>query len=163
MRSFDQSLPMMLLRAREAAMAFFRPLLNAHGVTEQQWRVIRILHEHADLEFHQLADISGILPPSLTGILTRLERMGLVRRRKTAADQRRLHLSLASEGALLFNRVSVEAERIYRDLEARFDAKRLSNLFTLLKELCELKPEELVKPAVPRARRTPKSVLSKGR
>ncbi|MGA3156854.1 MAG: homoprotocatechuate degradation operon regulator HpaR [Steroidobacteraceae bacterium] len=163
MRNFDQSLPMMLLRAREAAMAFFRPLLNTHGVTEQQWRVIRILHEHADLEFHQLADISGVLPPSLTGILTRLERMGLVRRRKTAADQRRLHLSLTGEGATLFGRVSVEAERIYRDIEARFDAKRLSNLFALLRELCELKPEQLSKPSTSRARRAPRNATAKSR
>jgi homoprotocatechuate degradation regulator HpaR len=163
MRSFDQSLPMMLLRAREAAMSFFRPLLNAHGVTEQQWRVIRVLHEHADLEFHQLADIAGILPPSLTGILTRLERMGLVRRRKTAADQRRLRLTLTSEGGLLFGRVSVEAERIYHDIEAQFDAKRLSNLFALLRELCALKPEELTKPVPPRVRRAPKGPPAKAR
>jgi homoprotocatechuate degradation regulator HpaR len=154
---------MMLLRAREAAMAFFRPLLNAHGVTEQQWRVIRILQEHADLEFHQLADISGILPPSLTGILTRLERMGLVRRRKTAADQRRLHLSLTSEGTSLFNRVSVEAERIYRDIEDRFDAKRLGTLFTLLSELCELKPREIAESVAPRVRRAPKKPVAKSR
>jgi len=161
MRNFDQSLPMMLLRAREAAMSFFRPLLNAHSVTEQQWRIIRILHEHADLEFHQLADIAGILPPSLTGILTRLERMGLVRRRKTAADQRRLHLTLTNEGTLLFGRVSVEAEQIYRDIEARFDAKRLGNLFALLRELCELKPDESPKPAAPRTRRAAKSAVAK--
>ena len=163
MRSFDQSLPMMLLRAREAAMSFFRPLLNAHGVTEQQWRVIRILHERADLEFHQLADISGILPPSLTGILTRLERMGLVRRRKTAADQRRLYLTLTGDGTAMFGRVSVEAERIYRDIEARFDAKRLGNLFALLRELCELKPDELPKQAPVRARRAAKSAAAKAR
>jgi homoprotocatechuate degradation regulator HpaR len=161
MRNFDQSLPMMLLRAREAAMSFFRPLLNAHGVTEQQWRVIRILQEHADLEFHQLADISGILPPSLTGILTRLERMGLVRRRKTAADQRRLHLTLTGEGTAMFGRVSVEAERIYRDIEARFDAKRLGSLFALLRELCELKPEESPKPARARTRRAAKNSAAK--
>lgn len=144
-------------------MAFFRPLLNTHGVTEQQWRVIRILHEHADLEFHRLAVISGILPPSLTGILTRLERMGLVRRRKTAADQRRLHLSLTGEGTSLFARVSVEAEQIYRDLEQRFDAKRLSNLFTLLTELCSLKPEAIAQGSTPRARRVRNSALAKTR
>ena len=163
MRGFDQSLPMMLLRAREAAMAFFRPLLNAHGVTEQQWRVIRVLHEHADLEFHQLAQIAGILPPSLTGILTRLERLGLVRRRKMAADQRRLHLTLTGEGIALFGRVSIEAERIYRDIEARFDARRLGKLFALLHELCELKPAEPPRPAPARTRRTAKSKAAKGR
>ena len=36
MRKFDQSLPMALLRARELTMSYFRPLLNAQGLTEQQ-------------------------------------------------------------------------------------------------------------------------------
>ncbi|MGH7006661.1 MAG: hypothetical protein ACREIP_22160, partial [Alphaproteobacteria bacterium] len=38
MRAFSRSLPMQLLRAREAVMQRFRPMLHQHGVTEQQWR-----------------------------------------------------------------------------------------------------------------------------
>ena len=98
MRKFDESLPMALHRAREATMAFFRPVLNAAGVTEQQWRVIRVLHERDELESRTLADIACILPPSLTGILARLEGHGLVKRRKDAADQRRLYVSLTALG-----------------------------------------------------------------
>ena len=45
MRAFSRSLPMQLLRAREAVMQRFRPMLHQHGVTEQQWRVIRVLVE----------------------------------------------------------------------------------------------------------------------
>jgi hypothetical protein len=69
-RKFDQSLPMALLRAREIAMGYFRPLLNAR-VTEQQWRVIRVLGVRR-AQFHEL---SRIVDPAaeLTGILTRLE------------------------------------------------------------------------------------------
>ena len=50
------SLTLTLLQAREATMAFFRPALNAHDLTEQQWRVIRILRQQGELESHQLAD-----------------------------------------------------------------------------------------------------------
>jgi DNA-binding MarR family transcriptional regulator len=89
--------------------------------------------------------------------------MGLVRRRKTAADQRRLHLSLTGDGANLFGRVSVQAEQIYRDIEERFDAKRLNNLFALLTELCELKPKEIPGPVEPRTRRVPKKSRTKTR
>jgi hypothetical protein len=42
-RSFARSLPMALLKAREAVMVRFRPSLRAHGLTEQQWRVLRIM------------------------------------------------------------------------------------------------------------------------
>src|SRR6266849_5130597 len=43
MREFSRSLPMSLLRAREAVMRHFRPSLRDHGLTEQQWRILRAL------------------------------------------------------------------------------------------------------------------------
>jgi len=143
MRRFDQSLPMALLAARESVMAFFRPHLNAYGLTEQQWRVIRVLREHADLEFHQLAAISGILPPSLSGILTRLEKVRLIRRRKLAADQRRLHVALTREGAARFAQCSRQMESIYRDIEKLLGKRRLASLFTLLSATRALQPAPL--------------------
>lgn len=75
-------------------MAFFRPLLNEHDLTEQQWRVIRILRQQGELESHQLAHLACILKPSLTGVLSRLERDGIVRRRKSSEDQRRVFIAL---------------------------------------------------------------------
>ncbi len=60
------ALPMALLRAREAVMARFRPLLDAHGINEQQWRVIRVLAEHPSLDATDLAQRANILAPSLT-------------------------------------------------------------------------------------------------
>ena len=44
-RSIRRSVPIALIRAREAVMAHFRPLLAQRGYTEQQWRVLRVL-EH---------------------------------------------------------------------------------------------------------------------
>ncbi len=44
-RETGRSLPIALLRARESLMARFRPMLAAHGFTEQQWRVLRIVGE----------------------------------------------------------------------------------------------------------------------
>jgi len=43
MREFSRSLPMSLLRAREAVMRQFRPSLRRHDLTEQQWRILRAL------------------------------------------------------------------------------------------------------------------------
>jgi homoprotocatechuate degradation regulator HpaR len=140
-RKFDQSLPMALLRAREIAMGYFRPLLNAHGVTEQQWRVIRVLQEYGELEFHELSRIAWIQPPSLTGILTRLEKLSLVSRKRSATDQRRLHLSLTPSGQRRFAKVSVESERRYGEIEQRLGKSRLESLMTILREFDRLAPE----------------------
>ena len=61
-----RTLPMALLRAREAVMERFRPLLLAHGVTEQQWRVLRVLKEAEETDASDLADAASILAPSLS-------------------------------------------------------------------------------------------------
>ena len=65
------SLTIALLQAREAAMAYFRPIVKRHNLTEQQWRIVRILAERPSMDFHDLAFRACILRPSLTGILTR--------------------------------------------------------------------------------------------
>ena len=52
----QRSLPMALLRARELLMERFRPMLSAHGVTEQQWRVLRVLHESEGTLKFKIAD-----------------------------------------------------------------------------------------------------------
>ena len=40
------SLTIALLQAREAAMGYFRPIVKRHNLTEQQWRIVRVLAEH---------------------------------------------------------------------------------------------------------------------
>ena len=67
-----------LIQAREALMTQFRPILNQANITDQQWRIIRLLAENGTLDFQDLANQACILRPSLTGILTRLEKAGLV-------------------------------------------------------------------------------------
>jgi len=124
-------------------MAFFRPALNAAGVTEQQWRVIRVLHEREELESRTLADIACILPPSLTGILARLEGHGLVRRRKDVADQRRLYVSLTPSGQQRFVQISSEVERGYAAIEAKLGVACVKQLFELLHKVRTIAPDEV--------------------
>lgn len=155
MRRFEQSLPMALLAARESIMAFFRPHLNELGLTEQQWRVIRVLREHDELEFHELASIAKLLPPSLSGMLTRLERLRLIRRRKRSTDQRRLHIALSPEGVARFDAASRQMERVYRDIEQRFGKRRLAALFNLLRSARDLQPEQPVSQSQRRKSREP--------
>ena len=59
------SLTSALLQAREAAMSYFRPIVKRHNLTEQQWRIVRILAESPSMDFHDLAYRACILRPSL--------------------------------------------------------------------------------------------------
>ena len=134
------SLTLALLQAREAAMLFFRPLLNRHGLTEQQWRVIRVLYRHGVLESHCLADLVCILKPSMTGVLQRMERDGLVQRRKPRHDQRRVYVSLSPAGQTCFNDMVDEVEDDYRRLENKFGKEKVQALLALLDELSAMQP-----------------------
>ena len=134
------SLTLTLLQAREAAMRFFRPQLNLHALTEQQWRVIRILRQHGTLESHQLARLACILRPSMSGVLARLERDGMVVRRKMAGDQRRIKVSLTAQGEQYFTSMSAEMENNYRRIQEQMGEDKLSRLLELLSELRDVKP-----------------------
>ncbi|WP_455922801.1 homoprotocatechuate degradation operon regulator HpaR [Pseudomonas putida] len=133
------SLTLNLLQAREVAMSFFRPSLNQHGLTEQQWRIIRILSQQGELEINQLADLACILRPSMTGVLTRMEAAGMVRRRKAEQDQRRVLVTLDAEGEVLFESMSQDMERNYGRLQAQFGEEKLQTLLGLLNDLKALK------------------------
>jgi homoprotocatechuate degradation regulator HpaR len=135
-----ESLTIALLQARETAMSWFRPVLNRHNLTEQQWRVIRILAVHRSLDFHQLASEACILRPSLTGILTRLERDGLVWRMKPVSDQRKLFASLTPRGEALYQEASHQVEQGYREIERQFGPEKMAQLQGLLYEFSALPP-----------------------
>ncbi len=135
LRPLRRSLPMTLLRAREAVMERFRRMLRDHGLTEQQWRVIRVLAEREPLEVSELAAHSFLLPPSLSRILRFLAGRRLIRRRPLNADQRRHEVSLTAAGKRLFHRIAPSSEAIYRDLEQAFGEENLEQLYALLGNL----------------------------
>ena len=132
MRAFEHSLPMELLRAREAAMARFRPMLRQHGLTEQQWRVIRALSGNRNMGAGELAQRSFLLSPSLTRILQHLESEGIVKRSSDSSDQRRSVFRLTGRGKRLFATVAPDSESLYADIETEFGSAKLHKLYALL-------------------------------
>ena len=115
MREFSRSLPMSLLRAREAVMRQFRPSLRRHGLTEQQWRILRALTSVETIEVTELARVAFLLGPSLSRILRDLEARGLIERRTAAADLRRAVVSISTKGLRLIEAVAPTSEAIYAD------------------------------------------------
>ena len=134
LRDFEHSLPMELLKARESAMARFRPMLRDHGLTEQQWRVIRALAALDSVDAGELARRSFLLAPSLTRILQHLESEKLVARSSDENDQRRAVFTLTARGQKLFAMVAPDSEALYAEIEAEFGVDKLESLYVLLAE-----------------------------
>ncbi len=135
LRHFSRSLPMLLLRAREAVMRHFRAKLRRHGLTEQQWRILRALSNGPRLEVTELARVTFLLGPSLSRILKDLEARGLIERHADPADLRRAHIGISAAGAALIERVSPESEVIYGAITGAIGSERMADLQRLLEEL----------------------------
>ena len=120
-------------------MARFRPVLAAHDISEQQWRVIRVLGEASPLDASEVAERACVLAPSLTRIIKALEERGLILRLRDEDDGRRVLLSLTEPGAALIREVTPESRAVYAELEERFGAERMQELLDLLADLAALK------------------------
>lgn len=141
MRDFSESLPMLLLNAHQAVMAHFRPVLRAHGITEQQWRVLRAM-QAADTAL-SMADLSSrtlIMPPSMTRIVRSLEQAGLVARQANPLDQRTSGLTITAAGTRLIQRVAPHSEKQYERIADAIGRPQLGQLTRQLREIVDSLP-----------------------
>ena len=135
MRPFSRSLPMQLLRAREAVMRRFRPHLASHGFSEQQWRIMRALADAGQMEIGALSDECQIHAASLSRMLPKLARAGLISRKNHEDDQRRVVVSITPKGRKAFRTAAPESEVIYAAMEREIGAEKLRDLYRLLDEV----------------------------
>jgi homoprotocatechuate degradation regulator HpaR len=132
MREFSRSLPMSLLRAREAVMRQFRPSLRRFDLTEQQWRILRALAAIDEIEVTELAHTAFLLGPSLSRILRDLDARGLIARKTAKTDLRRGVISISEKGIKLMEVVAPSSEAIYAAITRRYGAKKLAELQDML-------------------------------
>ena len=133
-----RNLPSLLLQARESIMGHTRPFLRSHGLSDQQWRVLRVLGNGESLETGKVAQQAFLLGPSLTGVLSRMERDGLIERQKDPADQRRSVVSATPKGLQLAEQLAKDIARHYLGLEQAFGKDKLEDLYLLLDQLIAL-------------------------
>jgi homoprotocatechuate degradation regulator HpaR len=132
-----RNLPRLLLQAREAVMAHNRPSLRDQGLSDQQWRVLRVLGEdHGNggngVETGRIAREAFIIGPSLSGVLTRMERDGLIQRARAASDQRRTVVQATALGLARVATLSTTIEAHYQWMEQRMGKAKLQALYELL-------------------------------
>jgi homoprotocatechuate degradation regulator HpaR len=133
-----RSLPFALMRAREKVMAPIRDMLAASGITEQQWRVLRVLSENGAMDASKLADQASLLLPSLTRIAQNMVANGLITRATDTTDRRRLVLAITAAGQAILDDNRAEAARIAQRFTDVLGRERLDNLLDALAMLDDL-------------------------
>ena len=142
-----RNLPRLLLQARDAVMAHTRPSLREHGLSDQQWRVLRVLGEHAHdragIETGRVARQAWLLGPSLTGVLSRMERDGLIVRERCPQDARRTVVRATALGLDKVQTLSQTIEAHYSWMEQQLGKDKLGQFYALLDEVIALETQDL--------------------
>lgn len=138
---FSHSLPMMLYRALDAVMPRFRKIFNDFGLTEQQWRILRVLWEHDAVTINQLAKLTLIPAPSLVGIIDRLERDEMVTRQRSQADRRKVNVVLIAKGVALEDQVMPRVAKTYAELKQSVDPETWGLVLQGLQEIATIEED----------------------
>jgi homoprotocatechuate degradation regulator HpaR len=127
-----RNLPTLLLKAREVMLAQFRPIISHFGLTEQQWRILRTLSDAGELEQREVAAACVILAPSLTGVLARMEELGLIVRTRMEGDQRRVLVRMTAQGENVVEALGPLIVAQYRNVEQAVGPELIAEVFDVM-------------------------------
>ena len=133
--STSRSLPIALMRAREGVMIPIRNMLADTDITEQQWRVLRVLSEFGTLDTKTLADRASLLFPSLTRIATTLRKKGLITQTRDEEDRRRQFIAITAEGQKIIDDNEEQAAQIVAGFKETLGNEDYESLLDLLERL----------------------------
>lgn len=126
--AYRTSLAGTLLAAREAVMAPIRPKLREANVTEQQWRVLRVLADERSIDARSIAAAALLHAPSVTRILKELGERNLIERRTDAQDGRRSIIAIAPAGIDLLKTTAAHTLKVIDRYGKAFGEERLAAL-----------------------------------
>ena len=147
-QQFTRSLPMMLYRTLDAVMPRFRAIFKEFGITEQQWRVLRVLSDVDAIPLGQLAEVTLIPAPSLVGIVDRLQTAGFVERRPGKGDRRIVLVQISQVGQERLDRLLPQVANTYAALKRGLPADDWDRLLEGLEELIEASQPDSGRPPV---------------
>ena len=133
--TFTHSLPMLLNRSLDAIMPPYRDLFQEFGVTEQQWRVLRVLWEQTHLTSTQISTLTLLPAPSLVGILDRLEKKGLVKRLRSSTDRREVNITITKLGKELQIQVMPRVKEIQNQIKQKLSATEWKHINEILEKI----------------------------
>jgi MarR family transcriptional regulator, organic hydroperoxide resistance regulator len=100
--------------------------LAPHGLSIAMWRVMAVLSSTGGQRQIDLADLTSIDASTLSRIVTRLVRMGLVARARSANSNREVVVTLSAKGSALVARLIPRAREIEADAAAGLSPEELA-------------------------------------
>ncbi len=135
MISFDQSFPMIMSRALDRVMPVYRELFSRYEVTEQQWRVLRVIWTSKSVTSSELSERTLLSPPSLVSIIDRLEKKGLVSRVRSVEDRRQVYVVATAMGRTLQQEMTPQVAEIHDRIAHSVSPEEWQTLQTILDKI----------------------------
>ena len=112
-------------------------ILRAHGITELQYNVLRILRGAGPdgLCGREISERLVSQVPDVSRLLDRMEGMQLLRRERDATDRRHVTARITSKGLRLLDKTTPALEAFERERFAQFEAERLQQIIDGLAEV----------------------------
>jgi len=126
---------MILHRALDGVMPEYRELFAQFGLTEQQWRVMRVLWTTKKVTSADLSSRTLLPSPSLVGIIDRLEKKGFVSRMRSVEDRRVVFVIATPRGRALEDDVTPLVNEIDACLRASVTEKQWLQMEETLKAI----------------------------
>lgn len=158
MQEFRRTLPMMLNYTLDQVLPVHRQLFARFDVTEQQWRVLRVLWHSTSMTSQNLSRQTLLPAPSLVGVLDRLEKKGLVSRVRSVEDRRSVYVVATAKGRALQAEAQPCAERIQAYLRSTISEAEWTLLEVTLSKITTsmegVKLDEILDQTTPREKNT---------
>lgn len=122
-------------RALSSAAVMFHTVVAAkQGLAPTEEKSLDLLQRFGPLTAGELAEKSGLAPPSVTGLIDRLERKGFVNRVADPADGRRVRVQLVEEKLMAFAPLFADFVRELEELCGTFSVEELEAILRWVKE-----------------------------
>ncbi|NUR87442.1 MAG: MarR family transcriptional regulator [Nonomuraea sp.] len=132
-----QALAQVLSQAERSVARRLSGLLEAHGSTIEQWRVLTLLADGHGHAMRELADYAFVPPPTLTRIVDRMIADSLVYRRVDPDDRRRVLIFASARGRKQHARLQRDIDTYGAELDGDLDLGALADLLNRLVERTE--------------------------
>lgn len=110
-------------------------MANQFGLTGPQLTVIKLLETFENLSLSSLSERIRAQNSTVTGIIDRMEREGLVRRERSTTDRRVVHIRLSDKGQKLARQIQVEPMEIFRGALISLSPGDLKDLLRIMNKL----------------------------
>jgi DNA-binding MarR family transcriptional regulator len=125
-----------LQRTADHIQIAFTRLFREHGITSQQYNVLRILRGAGEpLPILEIGDRMVTVVPAITGLIDRLEKQGLVRRTRSEEDRRVVSVTILGQGLKLLGDLDKPLSKLNKQLLDHMEEAELKNLIVLLEKM----------------------------